>query len=234
VSLVENLDSYVPLTETPENIEAARRPFVSQEHNAVVLVPALTGSYNPQHWAELGAEVPDVQPGDLQTICQPLDALGMNIYTGSYVRAADNAHGYELLPLPRGYPQMHMPWLNFLPESLYWGVRLVGEALGKKDLPIYVSENGCASDDVVTGRGEVVDLDRILYMRAYLRSAQRAIADGYPLIGYFHWSLLDNFEWSCGYTRRFGLTHVDYATQKRIPKLSYHWYQRAIRENRVV
>jgi beta-glucosidase len=138
------------------------------------------------------------------------------------------------LPLPRGYPQMHMPWLNFLPESLYWGVRLVGEALGKKDLPIYVSENGCASDDVLTSKGEVVDLDRILYMRSYLRSAQRAIAEGYPLMGYFHWSLMDNFEWSCGYTRRFGLTHVDYPTKKRIPKLSFRWYQQVIRENRVL
>ena len=234
LSLVENLDSYVPVIETPQNIEAARRAFVTQEHNAVVLVPALTGRYNPEFWADLGGAAPDVQPGDLQTICQPLDALGFNIYTGSYVRAADNARGYELLPLPRGYPQMHMPWLNFLPESLYWGVRLVGEALGKKDLPIYVSENGCASDDVLTGKGEVVDLDRILYMRSYLRSAQRAIAEGYPLMGYFHWSLMDNFEWSCGYTRRFGLTYVDYPTKKRIPKLSFRWYQQAIRENRVL
>jgi beta-glucosidase len=106
--------------------------------------------------------------------------------------------------------------------------------VGKKDLPIYVSENGCASDDVVTPQGEIVDLDRVLYMRAYLRSAQRAIAERYPLIGYFHWSLMDNFEWSCGYTRRFGLTHVDYRTQQRIPKLSFRWYQQAIRENRVL
>jgi beta-glucosidase len=204
------------------------------EHNGVVLVPALTGRYNAERWAELGRDAPDVQAGDLQIIAQPLDALGFNVYTGSYVRAADNAHGFEVLPLPKGYPQMHMPWLNFMPESLYWGVRLVSEALGKKDLPIYISENGCASDDVLTKQGEVIDSDRIMYMRSYLRSARRAIAEGYPLMGYFHWSLMDNFEWSWGYLRRFGLTRVDYDTLKRTPKLSFHWYQQVIRENRVL
>jgi beta-glucosidase len=234
VSLVDNFQSFIPVIETPENIAAVRRAFVSTENNGVILVPALTGRYDPQRWAELGADAPEVQPGDLETICQPLDALGFNIYTGSYVRAAENAQGFEELPLPKGYPQMHMSWLNFLPESLYWGVRMVSEALGKKNLPIYVAENGCATDDEVTPQGEVLDTGRILYMRAYLRSAQRAIAEGYPLQGYFHWSLMDNFEWSSGYSRRFGLTRVDYSTQKRIPKLSFRWYQRAIRENRVV
>jgi beta-glucosidase len=71
-------------------------------------------------------------------------------------------------------------------------------------------------------------------MRSYLRSARRAIAEGYPLMGYFHWSLMDNFEWSWGYLRRFGLTRVDYDTLKRTPKLSFHWYQQVIRENRVL
>jgi beta-glucosidase len=234
VSLVENLDSYIPAIETPENIAAVRRAFVSMEHNGSVLVPALTGRYDPQLWAALGPDVPDVQAGDLQTICQPLDALGFNIYTGSYVRAADNARGYEVLPLPKEYPQMVMPWLQFVPESIYWGVRMVSEALGKRDLPIYISENGCATNDELTKQGEVIDTSRILYLRAYLRNAQRAIAEGYPLMGYFQWSLMDNFEWSWGYSRRFGITYVDYKTQRRIPKLSYRWYQQVIRQNRIL
>ena len=129
---------------------------------------------------------------------------------------------------------MHMPWLNFLPEAIYWGVRMVGQSLGRKDLPIYISENGCAADDVLTPQGEVIDTNRILYMRSYLRSALRAVADGYPLIGYFTWSLMDNFEWSWGYLRRFGITYVDYATQKRTPKMSFRWYQQAIAQQRVV
>jgi beta-glucosidase len=199
-----------------------------------VLVPALTGAYNPLTLEALGVNAPDVQPGDMKTIAQPLDVLSYNIYTGSYVRAADTARGYEILPLPREYPQMHMPWLNFVPESLYWGVRMVSDALGKKDLPILISENGCATDDDVTAKGEILDLSRVMYLRSYLRNAHRAVSEGYPLKGYFHWSLMDNFEWAWGYTRRFGITHIDYATQQRMPKQSFHWYQKVIQENRLL
>jgi beta-glucosidase len=234
VSLVVNYDSYVPVVETPENIEAAKRAFVAEEHNGTVLVPALTGHYNPVTLTTLGANAPDIQDRDMKTIAQPLDLLGYNVYTGSYVRAADNARGYEILPLPREYPKIYMPWLNFMPESLYWGVRMITDALGKKNLPIVISENGCATDDEVTSTGEVLDLTRVMYQRSYLRNAQRAVAEGYPLKGYFHWSLMDNFEWSWGYTRRFGMTYVDFKTQKRTPKQSFHWYQKAIQENRVV
>lgn len=234
VSLVVNFDPYIPVIETPENIEAARRAFVAEEHNGTVLVPALTGAYNPLTLETLGANAPDIQSGDMKTIAQPLDVLGFNNYTGFYVRAAGNARGYELLPLPREYPQMHMPWLNFIPESLYWGVRMVTDALGKKDLPIFITENGCATEDEVTANGEVLDLARVMFLRSYLRNAHRAISEGYPLKGYFLWSLMDNFEWTWGYTRRFGITRVDYSTQQRTPKESFRWYQKVIQENKLV
>lgn len=234
VAIVVNYDTYLPVIETTENIAATMKAFVEEEHNGTVLVPLLTGAYNPVTIETLGANAPDILEGDLKTIAQPLDMLGYNCYTGNYVRAADNARGYEILPLPREYPQMHMPWLNFVPESLYWGVRSVTEALGKKDLPIVITENGCASEDDVTSKGEVLDLSRVMYLRSYLRNASRAVREGYPLKGYFHWSFMDNFEWTWGYTRRFGMTHVDYPTQKRTPKESWRWYQQAIRENRVV
>lgn len=234
VALVVNFDSFIPVIETPENIEAAKRAFVAEEHNGTVLVPALTGAYNPTALEALGKDAPFIQEGDLKTIAQPLDVLGYNIYTGSYVRAADNARGYEILPLPREYPQMHMPWLNFVPESLYWGVRMIAEALGKKNLPIVISENGCATDDELTAKGEVLDLSRIMYLRSYLKNAHRAVSEGYPLIGYFHWSFMDNFEWTWGYTRRFGVTYVDYASQRRIPKQSFRWFQKVIQENQLL
>ena len=233
VSLVVNFDPYIPVIETPENIEAAKKAFVAEEHNGTVLVPALTGQYNPRAIEKLGANAPKVQAGDMEIIGQPLDLLGFNNYTGSYVRAADNADGYEVLPLPKEYPKIQMPWLNYLPESLYWGVRMISEALGKKDLPICITENGCATEDEVTEKGEVLDLTRILFLRAYLQNAQRATSEGYPLVGYFHWSLMDNFEWPWGYTRRFGLTHVDFKTQKRTPKESFRWYQQTIKDNRI-
>jgi beta-glucosidase len=234
IALVVNYDSYIPVIETPENIAAVKRAFVAEEHNGTVLVPALTGQYNALAMEALGVNAPVIQAGDMKIIGQPLDALGYNIYTGNYVRAADNARGYEVLPLPREYPKLDMPWLNFVPESLYWGVRMVSDALGKTDLPIVITENGCATEDGVTSSGEVLDLSRVMYQRSYLRNAHRAVAEGYPLKGYFHWSLLDNFEWSWGYTRRFGITRVDFKTQQRIPKQSFRWYQQTIGENRVL
>ncbi len=160
--------------------------------------------------------------------------LGLNIYSGTYVRAANNDRGYELLDFRENYPRMHMPWLWMLPESLYWAARHVGETLHQPDLSLLISENGCAAPDTVNEQGEVVDLERILYLRQYLKSVHRAIDEGYPLRGYFLWSLLDNFEWSWGHARRFGIIYTDYPTQKRIPKASFCWYQECIRQNRVV
>jgi beta-glucosidase len=81
--------------------------------------------------------------------------------------------------------------------------------------------------------GEVLDLDRVMYFRAYLGQVRRAVSEGYPVIGYFPWSLLDNFEWMDGYSKRFGMIRVDYETQKRTPKLSYNWYRETIRQNRI-
>ena len=234
VALVTNCDTYVPVIETPRNIAAAKRAFLAEEHNWTVIVPALTGKYGPGVLESLGAEAPTIQDGDMEIIAQPLDVLGINLYTGQYVRAAENSRGYDILRMPDSYPKMHMPWLNLVPESMYWAVRLVGEAIGKKDLPLVISENGCATNDQVSGSGEVFDLERVLYLRSYLRQASRAVAEGYPLKGYFQWSLLDNFEWSCGYEKRFGLVHVDFSTQKRTPKQSYRWYQEVIREGRVL
>jgi beta-glucosidase len=96
-----------------------------------------------------------------------------------------------------------------------------------------ITENGCAAQDELKA-GEVQDLDRILYIRQHLHGVHRAIAESYPVKGYFVWSLMDNFEWAWGYDRRFGLIYTDYKTQTRIPKASYHWYAECIRQNRVV
>ncbi|HEY9639320.1 MAG TPA: family 1 glycosylhydrolase, partial [Coleofasciculaceae cyanobacterium] len=129
---------------------------------------------------------------------------------------------------------LHMPWLFMQPESVYWGIRHVSETLGRSDLPIFISENGCAVEDEVNERGQIEDSDRILYLRQYLKSAHRAVSEGYPLQGYFVWSLMDNFEWSWGYDRRFGLVRVDFPSQTRTPKASAEWYAECIRQNRVV
>ena len=234
VSLVDNFAVSIPIEETIEGVAAAQKAFPTLGQNGGILLPALTGEYSPELLEELGHDAPDIKPGDLETIHQPLDSLGFNIYSGSYVRPADNAKGYEILPFPRGYPRLHMPWLHMTPESLYWGIRHVSETVGRSDLPLFISENGCAADDEVTERGEVIDSDRILYLKHYLKAAHRAISEGYPLQGYFVWSLLDNFEWAWGYDRRFGIVYVDYPSQTRIPKASAGWYAQCIRHNRIV
>ncbi|MGB3496174.1 MAG: GH1 family beta-glucosidase [Elainellaceae cyanobacterium] len=234
VSWVDNFAVPIPLTESEADIEAAQKAFPDLWANGGIIVPALTGAYSSSLLERLGDNAPDIQPGDLDIITQPLDALGFNIYSGQYVRAAENAQGYELLPLPTSYPRLHMPWLHVTPDALYWGIRHISDTLHRPDLPILITENGCAVQDEVTPAGEVLDCDRIFFMREYLRAAHRAIAEGYPLHGYFAWSFMDNFEWAYGYDRRFGLTYIDYASQRRIPKSSFHWYAECIRQNRVV
>ena len=234
VGAAENFNAYVPVYETPENIEAARLAFLRDAANGSILSPMLTGRYSDPWLDEFGANAPDIKDGDLKLINQPLDSLGFNCYTGTYVRAASNKKGYESFPCFDAYPKGSMPWLNIVPESIYWGIRQVSQALGRTDLPIFVSENGVADGATPDAQGFVADIDRLMYYRQYLRNVQRALSEGYPVIGYFPWSLMDNFEWACGYTKRFGMVYVDYATQKRTPKLSYHWYQQVIRCNRVV
>jgi len=234
VALVDNIAVTVPINESPIHIAAAKSAFHTCGQNGGIIFPALTGAYSPAMLELLGQDAPDIHSGDLETIHQPLDAIDLNIYTGTYVRAANNALGYEFLNFPQGYPRMHMPWLHILPESIYWGIRHISETLGRNDLPVFITENGCAAQDEVNVNGEVIDTDRIMYLRQYIRAAHRAIAEGYPLKGYFLWSFMDNFEWAWGYDRRFGITYVDYSTQKRIPKASFEWYAECIRNNRVV
>ena len=229
VAIAENYNPFIPVIETPEHIEATKLAFTRTYANGGIIVPLLTGQYDPFWLQQRGANAPAIQSGDMEIIHQPLDALGFNCYTGAYIRAAGNAAGFEEVPMFDRFPKMGTPWLNCVPESIYWGIRMIRDALGKRDLPIYITENGCADSGPTSASAEVQDIDRVMYLRAYLRQVQRASNEGLKIVGYFPWSLLDNFEWADGYATRFGLVYVDYATQKRTPKLSYKWYQQVIK-----
>lgn len=231
VSLVDNPSTSVPFTHTDEDIAAAHTHF--RQMNGDILVPILTGAYDELKVAELGSEMPDIQEGDMEIISQPLDGFGLNIYSGTYSKASDNGP-YEVVPHAHAYPALHMPWLQVVPEAIYWSVRHTSEIADQPDLKFFISENGCAADDRVNDHGEVIDTDRVFYYRQYLKEAHRATAEGYNLQGYFAWSLMDNFEWAWGYDRRFGLTRVDYDTQNRTPKASFHWYAKVMEHNRVM
>ena len=126
---------------------------------------------------------------------------------------------------------MKSDWLRIGPETAYWVPRLTAKVWNVDT--IFISENGTSSEDKIAADGKVYDLDRVMYLRNYLLQLQRAIADGAPVRGYFLWSLMDNFEWIFGFEQRFGLYHVDFETQKRIPKLSVSFYRNVIARNAV-
>lgn len=230
IGLAENLTVYVPVFETPPHIAAVRKAMRIQ--NAPFLTAVMEGTYLAEYLKAEGENAPRFTSAEMKTIGSPLDFVGLNMYTCTSIRATDAAPGYEVLPFPEGYPKMDINWLAIQPQTLYWGVRQVAEIWKPK--AIYITENGCAAKDKLTPAGEVLDTDRIMFLRSYLSSAQRAVREGYPLKGYFLWSLLDNFEWACGYSKRFGITYINYSTLKRTPKLSSEYYREVIRNNAVV
>jgi beta-glucosidase len=229
VGLAENAKVYVPLIESREFIEAAQK--ATRGENAPFLTALMEGKYLESYLEREGANAPKVEPGDMEAIGSPLDFVGLNIYTPQYVRADDSAKGYAIDPYPASFPHMASDWLYIGPECIYWGVRNVSELWKPK--AIYITENGCSSDDVLRPDGRVEDTDRVMYLRNHLANLHRAAAEGYPVAGYFLWSLLDNFEWADGYSKRFGIHYVDFKTLKRTPKMSAEWYRDVIAKNAV-
>ena len=153
------------------------------------------------------------------------DFIGLNIYHGTPVRMGEQ--GPETVPCSPGSPRTAFDW-PVTPEALEWGPRFIWERYG---LPIYLSENGLSCHDWVSLDGKVHDPQRVDFLQRYLQALARAIAAGVDVRGYFHWALTDNFEWAAGYSQRFGLVYVDYATGRRIPKDSAAWYESAARTN---
>jgi beta-glucosidase len=227
VGLAENPVVYVPVIETSEHIAAARR--ATRQGNAQFLTAVLEGRYTDEYLERMGADAPVVASGDMHIIGSPIDFLGLNVYTPEYVRATSTAEGYEVIPRQDAFPHMDSPWLNVGPEVLYWAVRNVCDVWNPG--PIYITENGCSAEDVLTSAGRVHDTERVMYLRNHLTHLQRATSEGLPVKGYFLWSLLDNFEWADGFSKRFGIHYVDFKTLKRTPKLSAEWYREVIRRN---
>ncbi|KAA6463401.1 beta-glucosidase [Acidobacteria bacterium AB60] len=230
VGLAEDAKVYVPVMETKEHIEAARK--AARAENGMFLTAVMEGKYPDSYLEKEGANAPKIGPGDMEAIGGKVDFVGLNIYDPNFAQASDSKWGYSVVPMPTSYPHMASPWLNMGPEGIYWGVRNVVDLW--KVPAIYITENGTSSDDVINSAGRIEDIDRVMFLRNYLTQLHRATAEGYPVKGYFLWSLLDNFEWADGFSKRFGLHYVDYKTQKRTPKLSAEWYKQVIAQNAVV
>ncbi|MFE7114516.1 GH1 family beta-glucosidase [Streptomyces sp. NPDC057654] len=235
-------------SQSAEDLDAQRR--VDALSTRVFTGPMLHGAY-PEDLIADTAGLTDwsfVRDGDTAVIKHPLDGLGVNYYTPSVVSAATDNHapradGHgsgEYNPWPGADDvAFHQPpgartamdW-SVDPSGLYdLLMRFSREAPG---LPLMVTENGAAYDDEPDPEGAVHDPDRIAYLHGHLNAVHRAIGDGADVRGYFLWSLMDNFEWSYGYSKRFGAVHVDYATQTRTPKSSAHWYARLARTSQLL
>ena len=226
--------TYIPATADPADVEAARKRMfaVSGKHcwnNTWFADPVVLGAYPQDGLQRFAADMPEMGPTDMETIAQPLDFYGVNVYHGEVVRATRGG-GVQTVPYPAGGPRTAMDW-PVTPQALYWGPRFLYERYG---LPLVVTENGMANCDWVQEDGRVRDPQRIDYVRAYLRAYRRAAADGVDARGYFLWSIMDNFEWTEGYDKRFGLIYVDYDTGRRVPKDSARWYGRVIASNGAV
>jgi beta-glucosidase len=221
--------------QTPASLSAADRAAAWQQDGIVnrwFLDPISARGYPADIVQHYGHRMDFVQAGDLEAVAAPLDFLGVNYYSHAIVRStelaeADNAPR-TVFPNPG---RTEMGW-EVYPEGLY---DLLGRLHFDYRFPaLYVTENGAAYPDRIGPDGRVDDPLRIAYLKEHLTAAARAIAAGVPLRGWFVWSLMDNFEWAHGYSKRFGLIYVDYPTQQRLVKGSAHWYQRVMAANALV
>ena len=236
LAITLNLSNSIPATDAPEDIAAARR--ADGLGLRVYLEPLVRGRYPVDVVADLalrGVRLP-VRDGDLETINAPLDSLGVNYYfsmLSSGTGEDGSTHDADGLPIqrgvPYGLPRTAMGWEIMADDFRQLLVRLGRDYPG---LPIVVTENGAAFVDKPDADGYVDDEDRVDYLASHIGAVAQAREAGTDIRGYFVWSLLDNFEWAYGYDKRFGIVRVDYATQRRVPKRSAHWYRDTIRRVR--
>lgn len=222
VGIALNLNHVDPASDRQADLEAAQRfdGFL----NRWFLDPLFRGRY-PEDMLEFWAEqAPEIPPDDLAGLPQRVDFLGINNYTRSVIGEGSGLPARVKVHPPRG-KVTEMGW-EVYPDALYEVLVRVDRDYGPRR--IYVTENGVAFPDVLSPGGMLDDPERIEFLHDYLFAAQRALEEGVPLSGYFVWTLMDNFEWAHGFSKRFGLIYVDYATQARFVKASGHWYRQMI------
>ena len=227
VGIVLNYSPMHPATDSEEDHFAARLHdgFVQR----VYLDPLAGRPYPADVIEKMGVSLDMAQGDDMTRIAAPIDFLGLNNYTRDVVRANPPDAASEAAA--DDVERTEMGW-EVYPAGIYEMLMRIAREYPFKAL--YITENGAAFADTVGPNGEVDDPRRVAFLRDYISQAGRALAEGAPLKGYFVWSLMDNFEWAYGYSKRFGLIHVDFATQARTPKRSARWYRRVIAENAVL
>jgi beta-glucosidase len=193
--------------------------------NGCFLGPLLSGAYPSRVFSQLE---PYVQSGDLKSIRQPVDFLGINHYFRAYIQAKPDASiGYEHAAPPSHLPRTSFNW-EIDPSEFRDVLLELHETYHCP--PIYITENGAYFDDQLSEDGKVHDANRVAFLEGYIKAMQEARERGVDIRGYFVWSLMDNFEWASGYRPTFGLVKTDFNTQKRIPKDSFFWYRDHIQQ----
>jgi len=229
VGITLNLAPIHPASDSDEDKMAARR--FDGQLNRWFLDPIFKGSYPEDMIALYGEAAPQVQSGDMELISTEIDFLGVNYYFRSVVKHDPQDQYLQASSIkPEGRQYTEMGW-EIYPEGLYEILKRVHDDYGAPTM--YVTENGAAFADMIDEKGKVDDQKRVDYLREHFIQVRRAIKDGVDLKGYFVWSLMDNFEWAYGYSRRFGIVHVDYISEKRTVKKSGSWYKKVIEENGV-
>jgi beta-glucosidase len=212
----------IPATESEADRVAAGR--LDGHHNRWFLDPVFRGRY-PENmvafYEQRFGPIDAIRPGDLETIAQPIDFLGVNFYRPNWASAVADG-GLDVGDAPPDVERTAMGW-PIAPE--YLTDLLVGVRRDYGGLPLLITENGAAFDDRLDGADVVEDDRRVAYLRGHVEAIERARAQGVDVRGYYVWSFLDNFEWEHGYEKRFGIVFVDFPTQRRIPKQSALWYR---------
>ncbi len=221
LGIVLDVKPYVPADASEASAQAAMH--ADGVFNRWFTEPLFRGTYPADVWEGYGPLVPDVRVGDMTQISQPIDTLGINYYTRGVVRSDLTRPFPHAVDVPQPDSRYTAMGWEVAPQGLHDILTRLHADYDLKD--VYVAENGAAFDDVLAPGPVVHDPERREYYAAHLQAVARAVADGVPLSGYMAWSLLDNFEWGWGYTRRFGIVHVDYPTQRRTPKSSALWYR---------
>ncbi len=227
VGIVLNLEPQYSASKHPADVAATA--LEDGKWNRWFLDPISGRGYPADVVEEVAWDQAQVKEGDMETVATPSDFLGVNFYSRKIVRSPDLSEAERPGTPPEPSEFTEMGW-EVYPLGLYDMLTRLNRDYSFSD--IYITENGAAYPDQVTEVG-VQDTERIAYLECHLEQLQRAIEAGSPVRGYFAWSLLDNFEWAYGYSRRFGLTYVDFATQERILKASGEWYADVTRRNAV-
>jgi beta-glucosidase len=231
IGITLNLGVLYPASSSPEDVAAART--ADGFTNRWFLDPLFRAQYPEdmlEKFEQRVGQVDFIRDGDLQSISAPMDFLGVNYYTRGVVKADPSSEFLGVGYVPSSPDaQTDMGW-EVHPESLYLLLKRVASEY--TNVPLYVTENGAAYADVLEDDGQIHDAERIAYVEGHLAAAERFIEDGGDLRGYYLWSLMDNFEWAYGYSKRFGIVYVDYETQKRILKDSAKWYKQLVTKHR--